>query len=823
MMSDANKAILELFKNRINDKQNLPFPGDIDLLFSGNEKNINLYLEHIITNSALLIRHKNGDFFYKKIVVIDSNLSIDKSLFEKFLYKIDLNFIETKTFEINELEEIIKSNENSFIIIFNIEKYINSIENTEVTKALKNRQLERMEIPYFNLANNIIYLNNNLNNNYLFFDTELYSLEIDFLEPLQEIENLSIQGFINLFTNKSFNVLKTLKKMIKEKSIIEINEYIDNLDNTFNKDILKIQVYSMFEDETGIFQKEINDIFSNINTENLSEQEYLSLAKIAKNNFNKKVTIELLKMAIGLSDDYIFLSDISEISENLDIDIYEEVNNKIIEKFPNSEKAKNYNVNKLIKSNEFEKAYNFSLTNSFKEEFIHYLQFLSINYKKLSENYYHFFTLGIKCNIKDKYLYSLFKITKEYLIENKNFHGWFMLLQSLPTFLKAEEIYLEYNLFAKDVLKISDKLDKDDEIFSFLFFTLEYLLDFNNSGNISLNTIRDKLVNLIEFSQNNGYGFAFIMNFLLKRFTLGKFLLQPTTELDRSSIATPLRVIKENTIQLMDELFKNKIVIFDGNYHSFKNVNINQVIIDDLLRIHSYSIIDELNDEFIPSDDFIHFYNQELYFIYNLSRISSFKNWDLDFLRISISKLSQIYESQTIRNFSQYLLILADSNSRKKIGLLGYADVSHRLSNFNDALVCLALSITNGNIPVNYYYLTGVLMCRLFRDLGFNDMATTVLKVTEDNIEKFDINIFESIQPEINFLMLNFQFKEFLFDIDSNLENLKDLLSKVIDLYNKELSLGSDTNPSLILAIQIYKILKNHNINIENTESFFKK
>ena len=48
-------------------------------------------------------------------------------------------------------------------------------------------------------------------------------------------------------------------------------------------------------------------------------------------------------------------------------------------------------------------------------------------------------------------------------------------------------------------------------------------------------------------------------------------------------------------------------------------------------------------------------------------------------------------------------------------------------------------------LTINYYYLTGILMCRLFRDLRFNDKAIKVLEVMESNIKKFDINIFNSI------------------------------------------------------------------------------
>ncbi|MCU4707763.1 CHAT domain-containing protein [Acinetobacter pittii] len=820
-MSDTNKAILELFESRVQNEQNLPFPANIDLLFSGNEKDINLYLEHIIMHSALLIRYENGDFIYKKLVIIENSSPIDKSLFEKFADKIDINFIRTKTYEVAELEWIIKNTENSFIVIFNIEKYINSIENTEVIKALKNRQLERMEIPYFNLANNIIHLNNDLNDNYLFFDTDLYSVEIDFLEPLQEIKNLSIQGFTNSLINEDFNIIKNLKKMIETKSFLEINEYIDSLDNIYNKDFLKIQIYSELEDEKGIFQKQINEIFGKININILSAHECISLAKVAKKNFNKKITIELLTRAFSLSDDYICLRDISEICDNLSIELYEEVSEKILEKFPNSERSKIYKINSLIKSKDFEKAYNFSLCNSFEKNLVSYLKFLSENYQILSKNFYYFYTLGVSSNLNEKYLHSLFVITREYLNNKKDFQGWFILLQNFSILLNSEKAYSEYNLFAKELLKISDKLDKDDEIFNFLFFSLEYLLDFNNAGNISINTIKEKLIDLVEFSQNNGYGFAFILQFLLKKFISGNFSLEPNTELDRESISTPLNVIKENTELLMNELFESKIVIFDGSYHLFKNPQIQQETINDLLRIHSYSLIDEFNNEYIPSDEFIQFYNQELYFIYNLSRISYFKNWDLDFLRISLCKLLHIYDSQTIRNLSQYLLILTDSNQRKRIGLLGYADISHRLSNFNDALVCLALSLKEGCIPINYYYLTGILMCRLFRDLRFNDKATKVLEVMESNIKKFDINIFNSIESELIFMRLNFKFKELLLHVLSNLEDLEKLLEEVLDFYNKELSSGSDTNPSLVLAVQIYKILKTYNVNTNKFETFF--
>jgi hypothetical protein len=762
-----------------------------------------------------------GGVLYKKIIIINNALLIDKSLFKGFSDAINLEFIETETYEVDELKEIIATNEKSFIIILNIEKYMSLVENLKIIESLKKRELERIELPYYNVANNVSYLNDDLNNNFILLDADLYMRNFDFLEPLQEINKLSIQGFTNSIINEYFDIVNNLKEMIKNKSILEINEYIDSLNNIYNKDFLKIQIYSELEDEKGIFQKQINNIFEKIDINILSADECISLAKVAKKFFNKKITIELLTRAFSLSDDYICLRDISEICENLSIELYEEVSAKILEKFPNSERSKLHKINSLIKSKDFKKAYDFASGNSFEKNLVNYLKFLSENYQILSKDFYYFCTLGVSSNLSEKYLHSLFVITREYLNNNKDFQGWFVLLQNFSILLNSEKTYSEYNLFTKELLKISDKLDKDDEIFNFLFFSLEYLLDFNNAGNISINTIKEKLVDLVEFSQNNGYGFAFILQFLLKKFISGNFSLQPNTELDKESISIPLNVIKENTELLMNELFESKMVIFDGSYHLFKNSQIQQETINDLLRIHSYGLIDEFNNEHIPSDEFIQFYNQELYFIYNLSRISSFKNWDLDFLRISLCKLLHIYGSQTIRDFSQYLLILTDSNQRKRIGLLGYADISHRLSNFNDALVCLALSIKEGCIPINYYYLTGILMCRLFRDLRFNDKATKLLEVMESNIKKFDINIFNSIGSELIFMRLNFKFKELLLHAVSNLEDLEKLLEEVLDFYNQELNSGSDTNPSLVLAVQIYKILKTYNVNTNKFEKFF--
>ena len=52
-MESVDKQIKEFFENRINENIDLPFPSNMDLFFWGDKKDINLYLHHILTFSAL--------------------------------------------------------------------------------------------------------------------------------------------------------------------------------------------------------------------------------------------------------------------------------------------------------------------------------------------------------------------------------------------------------------------------------------------------------------------------------------------------------------------------------------------------------------------------------------------------------------------------------------------------------------------------------------------------------------------------------------------------------------------------------------------------
>ena len=128
-MESVDKQIKEFFENRINENIDLPFPSNMDLFFWGDKKDINLYLHHILTFSAL-VRLKYGDFIYKKIIVINPNLEIEKNKFkpliEQLQGQVSIEFINTPNLETSEIEAILNNNEQAFIIVFQAEKYIST-------------------------------------------------------------------------------------------------------------------------------------------------------------------------------------------------------------------------------------------------------------------------------------------------------------------------------------------------------------------------------------------------------------------------------------------------------------------------------------------------------------------------------------------------------------------------------------------------------------------------------------------------------------------------------------------------------------------------
>lgn len=823
-ITSQNKNIYQFFQQRIDSSIDLPLPDNMDLFFWGDEKNINIYIDTLISYSAL-IQISESEYLYKKIIIINTNLNIDIEKIETHYNsilkdKLTLEFITASYFNTSELESIIDSMENAFVIVLNTEKYLPSDYDPKLTQILNGKKLTDFELRYLNVANTVLSFENRGSSNFIIFDTQLYMLDLDFITPLYEIEALSICGFTNTMKNQEQDIKLKIQNMIDDNAIAELIEYINNLEGIDDKDFLKLQVYSQLMDDRGFFKKEIDSLFESINKNNLSSHHYLKLAEISKNLYTKETTIGLLKQALALTDDYFYLAKISDLSEGLNDEIYFEVTSKIVTLFPESNKAKIYKINEMIKSKNYEDAYNFSLNNSFEQEFIDYMLYLKDNINELDTSPYVFFTKAIE-SIHDRYLVSLLHITKEKLLSEGKYIELYHLILNHRDYFDNIFVYSQLVSLAKILLsKPHEEIGVDSDL---LLDILEYVFELTNTENQSITYVKDKLAELVDYASNYGYGFAFIVSYIYNKFTSDGFVLTDIDEIDRSSITTDINTLKKETKSICDEIFSTGTLII-GEYHAFpQNFIPEQKVIEDLIRLQFYGALDNLQQNIEEINEEVESINYAFSLIYNLARFSSSKNSDLHFLRVVLSVMTLKHDSQKIRDYLQYLLFIPKTLERKKIGLLGYADVSHRMNDTDEALTCLALSMEHGEISVNSYYLTGILTARILRDLDFNDKALKVLEIVERNIGEFNRDILDSTANEIKSIRLAVKFKACIRQVDTDITKLISLLPELLEFYENELKLHHDIKPSLTLAIQSYKMLQDKEVDTQKFDDFFRK
>lgn len=823
-IGSQNKKIYQYFQQRIDNSIDLPLPDSMDLFFWGDEKDINTYIGILISRSAL-IKVSDSEYLYEKIVIINTNLNIDikkiKDHYNSILKdEITLEFITASSYDTSELENIIGSMENTFVIVLNTEKYLSSGYDPRLTQILNGRKMTDFELRYLNVANTVLSLENRDSSNFIVFDTQLYILDLDFISPLHEMEALSICGFTNTVKNQEQDIKLEIQNIIDNNAIAEIIEYMNNLEGIDDKDFLKLQVYSQLMDDRGFFKKEIDSLFESINKDNLSSHHYLKLAEISKNLYTKETTIELLKRALALTDDYFYLAKISDLSEDLNDELYFEVTSKIVSLFPRSSKAKLYKINEMIKSKNYEDAYNFSLNNSFEQESIDYMLYLKNNINELDTNPYTFFTKATE-NIHYRHLVSLLYITKEKLLSEGRYIELYHLILNHRNYFDSVFVYSQLVSLAKILLsKPHEEIEIDSDL---LLNILEYVFELTNTENQSITYVKDELAELVDYASNYGYGFAFIVNYIYNKFTSDGFVLTDIDEIDKSGITTDINTLKKETKSIYDEVFSTGTLIV-GEYHTFpNNVIPEQKVVDDIIRRQFYGVFDNLKQNIEEINEEIENVDYAFSLIHNLARFSSFKNSDLHFLRVVLSVMTLKHDSQKIRDYLQYLLFTPKTLERKKIGLLGYADVSHRINDTDEALTCLALSMEDGEISVNSYYLTGILAARTLRDLGFNDKALKVLETVERNISDFDKNILDSNANEIKSLRLAIKFKTCIRQVDTDITKLINLLPELIEFYENELRLHHDIRPSLTLAIQSYKILQDKGVDTQKFDEFFRR
>lgn len=815
-MKNVNENIKDFFEGRIKRNIDLPYPSNIDLFFWGGNKDINLYLHYIISHSALFVHCKDNSFVYKKIIIIYQNLEVNKDYFNDFFKKlegkVELKFLIMKTLETTELEKVLNANQQAFIIIFEIEKYTTSNQDPRLDKVLENYQISNFEIPYINVVNNTLYLENKVGSNFVLLDSQLYLSEFDFFKPLDDIEKLSFCGIIHSLNEIQIEIKNTLQEFINQKNLYDAIQYIDGLSNSYNKDFIKLQLYSDFskQNDLGLYKHEIERLFESLDTQDLSINEYLKMSEISKLNFNKETTMSFLNKAMELAQDYTHYERIYELSENLSEDLKRKVYSMLLCKYPNSSKVKLHKINQLIVQENYEEALHFAINNGFKLDLINYLKFLNENLNKINTNpSYDIFILAIQKGIANSYLSSLLKTIIKYYKNDNKILDWITILMNSTNIFDKNFIYNEYYLFADYILKNISKIDED--VFSCLSLTLEYLFDLKNISNQSLIDVKNNLVKLIDYSENNGYGYGYILQFIFAKFMKDDYKLLGSQDVTEIKILTSPDMIMDWVERIKDDLFSKNIIEINGEYHSFSLTLPNIQLIDEILLINTQNFLNYLNNHNDTKQDLLSFYNEILYLVYNLAPFSSYKNTDLHFLRLSIASLYkfEIIKEQEVRDYSLYFLCLAKTLERKKIGLLNYADIMHRIHNTNDSLASLALSLNGGEVAINNYYLTGIVLVRLLRDNKLTKQAQEVIDKLESQIKSFDKNSFELIASEIEFNRLTIKFIQLSGQFDKNQEELKKLLEDTILFCCKEKQNNDDITPSLTLAIQINNFIKN--------------
>lgn len=319
--TNQSSEIYKHIKSRIDNNVNLPLPGNIDLFFWGEEKNINTYL-HTLIQYCTSIGKEGSRYAYERIIIVHKDIEIKTKNIEEYFIpiitdQIKLEFLIPAHFEISELEKIINNAKNAFIIILNTENYLCPKHSPRLIEKLEGGKLTDFELKYLNVADNVLYLKDTIGSNFLLFDTQLYSTELGFLDILNEVNELSICGFTNEIVNRELIETSTIQALIKEKSISDILKYIESLGNNCDKDFIKLQVYSELMDEKGYFSNEIDRLFETMDKTNLSMQHYLKLAEISKKNYTLETTVNFLKKALYLTNEYFYLAKIADFSEGL--------------------------------------------------------------------------------------------------------------------------------------------------------------------------------------------------------------------------------------------------------------------------------------------------------------------------------------------------------------------------------------------------------------------------------------------------------------------------------------------------------------------------
>ena len=88
-------------------------------------------------------------------------------------------------------------------------------------------------------------------------DTQLSLAEFDFFKPLYDIQKLSLCGLKMPLIEQQAKLNNEIAKLIEQKKISEALKYVDELDDIYNKEFIKLQLYAELskDDVVGLYSK----------------------------------------------------------------------------------------------------------------------------------------------------------------------------------------------------------------------------------------------------------------------------------------------------------------------------------------------------------------------------------------------------------------------------------------------------------------------------------------------------------------------------------------------------------------------------------------
>lgn len=790
--------------------QNSPLYESVDFFMSGIKDNKKYILEILRIISAYSTSQETHIPIYNNIVLVlqggnpDLIAMIDK--INLYFKSKDIDIVVSceffENFNLQPLVDFIKSGEDkTLFIILQLENFYLQLS-SHLESFFNTFQVNFDDKNYFNLINNVDYLCSiDLGLKGLILDSD-YSLPFneDILKPLYSIDKLAMNG---LKISDHQEIVDELANILKEKGTAEAILYINKSEKIEDKDFLKLQLFYKLREEKGVNFgiKEIEDILERTKvTDTLSIRSALIIAEISVSIMKKTYTTEFLNYVIDNSFNYEYLDKSYEIAKNINnIDLINKVELKLKKYFPESEKLKLIELNRIVSLFDFEGALKFIDDNNLDVKIRKYLEFNCENEEFILNDYF-IFLEKTYLHIPE-YYYRNFKLIKRNILENKEIDVLYETIKYSVDKLDAYLIFknkielIEYIFFLPAAeIENTNYYDLAYEIFEDVFDSFILQEDIVRAYN--------DIDSLLSHERSQSLGSIFLYKLLLSKKESLSFEIKDNHDyLDLfQQEEVDIKRMMNFYSAINSSFFRNKnIVILDGSYFDIPEDSWNMSQNDFNLFI---KFIFRISVESIGEKDYFEILNRNIIIIYNISRKSNFKNIDLYFLNNILSKLTVKGYVQQVRNLMLNLFIFSkDSLERKKLACLFYADVSLRLKDPICSLSYIIFSMTN-EMDVHYFYSLFETTARALRDLKLYKFSLDFIGFLEEKIVSYDGEIYEMVSHKINFLKFSIEMHEVL---KKGEDEYYDFIDRLLSFYNFEKSIGNEVEPVIIILLQMYK------------------